>query len=45
MTHIHFQDKQKIGIGSGSTIVYAVERLGWLTTTVFNPFILSHYYW
>lgn len=25
------QDQQKIGIGSGSTIVYAVERLGQLT--------------
>ena len=23
-----FQDKHKLGIGSGSTIVYAVERLG-----------------
>ena len=33
---IQFQDKQRIGIGSGSTIVYAVERLGW-----WSNFILS----
>ena len=28
VSHVSFQDNQKVGIGSGSTIVFAVERLG-----------------
>jgi len=33
--YVSLQDGQKIGIGSGSTIAFAVERIG-------NVFVVSH---